>query len=197
MRIILASNNAHKLTECRRIIPHHTIDLPSSLGEQFYFDEQGSTFVDNAFGKARACWQLIGTRFPVLADDSGISVDALNGRPGLYSARYGREQGISSTDDAGRTALLLQELGDTQNRRARYLCAAVLLINNERFFIAQESWEGMIARDISTGTHGFGYDPIFIPDGLTITAADIDDTHKDTLSHRGKALRALPILWRQ
>ena len=210
LTVILASNNAHKLAEMRRILPHITIVSPGDVvseGAGFSVEENGATYMENAMLKARACWELTRGAYPVLADDSGIAVTALGGAPGLYSARYGSDAGVGAGDDQGRNALLLRELGartsgsaggeagESGDRSAHYVCAAVLVCGEERFFTAQERWDGVIAPAPSAGRGGFGYDPIFIPRGLSCTVAEITDDEKDKLSHRGKAVRALAPLW--
>lgn len=172
----------------------------------------------NALGKARHCLQLISSRYPVLADDSGICVDALGGAPGVRSARFGRGRGVVS--DEGRNALLLKRLiavGATAvpappvatsdegapiprvtadavsvpTRAACYVCAAVIIDPRQRIVAVQERWDGCIAAAPSVGQRGFGYDPIFVPAEATVTVAELGDEEKDRYSHRGKAFRAL------
>jgi XTP/dITP diphosphohydrolase len=123
-------------------------------------------------------------------------VDALGGRPGIYSARYGGEDGAKLTS-AERNSLLLKELGDSPNRTARFVCAMALLLGEDRFFIAQETFEGEIVRK-AHGTGGFGYDPILNLPRLSRTVADLSDVEKNLFSHRGKAGRMIAtILARQ
>ena len=154
-------------------------------------EETGSTFLENALIKARALSDLVnahGTTMPVIADDSGLCVDALGGRPGIYSARYG-EGGTVGTQ----TRLLLGELGDNPNRRARFVCAMVLLFRADRFFAVQETLEGEIVRE-ARGEGGFGYDPILHLPEFGRTVAELSEAEKNRISHRGKAGRAIAKL---
>jgi XTP/dITP diphosphohydrolase len=194
MTIWLASGNAHKKKEIAAILPSHTIKIPKDANIDFDPDETGSTFSENAMIKARALFDIV--KEPVIADDSGICVEALDGRPGIYSARYGSidlygSENGKKLDDAERNALLIQELanselGNHQNRKAHFVCAMVLLINPDRFFIVQETLEGELIQS-EKGSGGFGYDPIlFIPEkGKTV--AELSDEEKNEISHRGKA----------
>ncbi len=150
--------------------------------------ETGATFVDNALLKARYAARQTG--LPALADDSGIEVDALGGRPGVYSARYAGE-GASDRQNLDK---MLEELrGVPADRRtARYQCVIALTCNaeDEQPLIAIGSWEGSIV-EAPRGSGGFGYDPIFVPRGLEVTAAQLTPEQKNEISHRGKAVRAL------
>lgn len=194
--IVIATNNQHKVRELTRILPSCTILTPGQLGIHFAYPERGRTFMANALGKARHCRQLTPPRYPVLADDSGVCVEALQGRPGVHSARFGRARGISGKDDAGRNALLLRRLtaagAHTAARRAaHYVCAAVLIDAAQRVVAIQDRWDGCIAPAPSAGARGFGYDPIFIPHEAALTVAELSDAEKDRYSHRGKAFRAV------
>ncbi|MCH7655725.1 MAG: RdgB/HAM1 family non-canonical purine NTP pyrophosphatase [Chloroflexi bacterium] len=196
-RLLLATNNAHKVRELRRLLGHLGLDLltPDDVGLSLDVVEDGDTYEANALAKARAFADASG--LPALADDSGIEVDALGGRPGLHSARYGG----SGLTDEGRVALLLRELADVGDgeRTARY--RAVLAVaspatgsaaRSER--TAEGSCEGTIAR-VGDGAHGFGYDPVFVVPALGVTMARLTDEEKDAISHRGNAARAMaPIL---
>ncbi len=183
MTIWLASGNAHKKKEIAAVFPEHTVKIPKDAGLDFDPDETGSTFSENAMIKAKALFDIV--KEPVIADDSGICVEALDGRPGIYSARYGSEGGKKLTD-AERNALLVKELGNNPNRKARFVCAMVLFINPDRFFIVQETLEGELVQS-EKGSGGFGYDPIlFIPEkGMTV--AELSEEEKNQISHRGKA----------
>jgi XTP/dITP diphosphohydrolase len=192
MTIWLASGNAHKKKEIAAIFPDHTIKIPKDAGIAFDPDETGSTFSENTMIKAKALYDIV--KEPVIADDSGICVEALGGRPGIYSARYGSEDG-KKLGDGERNALLVKELGDNPNRKAHFVCAMVLLINPDRFFIVQETMEGeLIASEKGSG--GFGYDPIlYIPEkGKTV--AELSDDEKNRISHRGKAGKLIGELLR-
>ena len=150
-------------------------------------------------GKAGTLWKMLPEKyrrrdrnpesapFAVIADDSGICVDALDGRPGVYSARYGSE----SISDGERNALLLEEMKGVERRGAHYVCCMVAILGTDHFGVAQETWHGEIAQAPSEGTGGFGYDPIFYLPDRGLTVADIDDAEKDAISHRGKASRRI------
>jgi XTP/dITP diphosphohydrolase len=192
MTIWFATGNAHKKQELAAILTGHCIRIPAEAAAPelrgFNPEETDRSFLENALIKARALYRLAAE--PVIADDSGLCVDALDGRPGVYSSRYGGEGG-KKLGDGDRNALLLRELGDSPNRRARFVCAMVLLYTPDRFFIAQETLEGEIVWDRGRGSGGFGYDPIlYLPD-RGCTAAELSEAEKNRLSHRGKAGRAI------
>jgi len=191
MTIWFATGNAHKKRELQAILPGLVIRTPGDAGMAFDPDETGSTFLDNALIKARALFDLV--REPVIADDSGICVDVLAGRPGVLSARYGSENG-RKIDSAERNALLLREVGDAETRAARFVCAMVLPLSPDRFFVAQETLEGEIIRE-QRGTGGFGYDPVLYLPERGLTVAELPDAEKNAVSHRGKAgIRLAAIL---
>ena len=183
MTIWFATGNAHKKKELAAILPGHAVRIPAEAGIAFDPDETGKTFLDNALIKARELYALV--RAPVIADDSGLCVDALGGRPGVLSARYGSENG-GKIESAQRNELLLRELGDASDRRARFVCSMVLMLSADRFFIAQETFEGTIVAE-SRGSGGFGYDPILFLPEFSKTVAELSDAEKNRLSHRGKA----------
>jgi XTP/dITP diphosphohydrolase len=188
MIIYLATNNAHKIAELEGILTGHilkTADFPYSAPE-----ETGKSFAENALIKARSLYELV--RAPVLADDSGLCVDALNGAPGIYSARYGSAGG-AALSDTQRNSLLLSELGGTTQRSARFVCAMALLLSADRFFLVQETLEGCIL-DAPRGGCGFGYDPIVYLPSLKRTVAELSASEKNLLSHRAKAGRAIAAL---
>ncbi|AEF84397.1 non-canonical purine NTP pyrophosphatase, RdgB/HAM1 family [Treponema primitia ZAS-2] len=192
MTIWFATGNAHKKGELSAILPGHTIRIPADLGIPFDPDETGSTFAENALIKATALYTLVSARFPgepVLADDSGLCVDALDGRPGIYSARYG-STGDKKLEAHERNALLLQELGDNPRRTARFVCSMALILGPDRFFIAQETLEGELIRE-GRGSAGFGYDPILYIPSYSRTVAELSEEEKNLISHRGKAGRAI------
>lgn len=198
MRILLATNNGHKAREIQQIDPGVYVLTPKELGIRFTHEETGDTFAANAWGKAHALRQLMlqlsdaadAAIDAVLADDSGICVDALDGRPGLYSARYGiNHPSYPAGNDAERNALLLSEMEGIANRSARYVCSVAAIIDTNRFICAEDILEGEIALQPSQGSGGFGYDPIFFLPELGCTAADISAEEKHRISHRGKAVR--------
>jgi XTP/dITP diphosphohydrolase len=209
MTIWFATGNAHKKAELSAILKTHGVDcrllIPKDAGLDFDPEETGTSFHENALLKANELHTLLDESRPalfspgdpIIADDSGICVDALDGRPGIYSARYA---GVMSNaqkmiliskklESSERNSLLLDELGDAPDRRARFVCAMVLMYNPDRFFIAQETMEGEIVKNMeqAKGAGGFGYDPIlFIPE-LRRTVAELSEEEKNTISHRGKA----------
>jgi XTP/dITP diphosphohydrolase len=187
--MVLASGNAGKLRELRQLLANLDIDLVAQ-GELGVSDaeETGATFVENALLKARHAARATG--LPALADDSGLCVDALDGAPGLYSARYAGSHG----DHAANNARLLHELQGlpAHERGAYFICVMVLLqhAGDPAPLIAEGRWHGRIL-DAPRGEHGFGYDPLFLPDDQTLSAAELDATLKNRLSHRGQALARL------
>jgi len=186
MNIWFATNNTHKKAELSAIL-NKELKIPSEENLSFNPDETGTTFCENALIKARALKKLIGGNEPVIADDSGLCVDALGGRPGVLSARYGMENG-QKLASGQQNIMLLDEVGDAPNRSARFVCAMVLLFSNDRFFIVQETLEGeLVKKSDIKGDGGFGYDPIFWIPSLGRTLAELSLEEKNTLSHRGKA----------
>ncbi len=188
-RILLATGNPGKLRELRAILAGLPVELvgprEAGLGEPPEVEETGATFLDNARAKARAYAAWSG--LPALADDSGLEVDALGGAPGVHSARYA---GPGASDQANLAKLLAELRGVPPERRtARFRCAAVL-VDGAREWHAEAAWPGHIL-DAPRGTGGFGYDPVFLPDGWTRTSAEVDAATKDAASHRGRAFRAL------
>ena len=194
MKAVLASSNAGKLRELAAILSPLGYELvtQSSLGIDTP-PETGTTFAENALLKARHAARLSG--LAAIADDSGIEVDALNGRPGVYSARYAGE---GATDLANLQKMLHELRGVPPDRRsARYQCviAFVRSADDPAPLIAHGSWEGRVLT-APRGTGGFGYDPIFQPIGLDVTAAELSADEKNARSHRGEALRVLARLLR-
>lgn len=186
--LLLATQNPGKLAEMRLLaegLPFRVLG-PRELGIEDAPDETGSTFVENAVLKARHYARLSGRL--TVADDSGLSVDALGGGPGLYSARFGGE----GASDADRNALLLEKLEDvpTAGRRARFTSAVAVARGDEVLFQAEESVEGLIA-DGLRGSNGFGYDPLFFYPPFGRTFGEIPHEEKDRVSHRGKAFARL------
>jgi XTP/dITP diphosphohydrolase len=148
--------------------------------------ETGATFAENALLKAREAVRHTG--LPAVADDSGLTVDALNGMPGVLSARWSGRHG----DDAANTALLLGQLADVPDGRrgAAFVCAAAVVTPDGAERVLERSWRGQVVRE-GRGSNGFGYDPVFLPDGLERTAAELTAAEKDARSHRGQAFAAL------
>ncbi|MEW6566041.1 MAG: RdgB/HAM1 family non-canonical purine NTP pyrophosphatase [Spirochaetota bacterium] len=190
MKFWLATNNEHKKRELEAIFSGHTLVTPGSVGLVFDPEESGSTFLENTLIKARALYDLV--HEPVLADDSGLCIDALDGRPGIYSARYGSTNG-KKLESWERNELLLKEMEQITNRKARFICSMVLLFSHDRFFVVQETLEGEIIRE-SRGSGGFGYDPILYIPEQGCTVAELSEDAKNRISHRGKAGRAVAQL---
>ncbi|MCL2443033.1 MAG: RdgB/HAM1 family non-canonical purine NTP pyrophosphatase [Treponema sp.] len=186
MNIWFATNNNHKNEELQAIL-NRELKIPSNEGLTFNPVESGSTFIENTLIKARELHKLLENKNPVIADDSGLCVDALGGRPGVHSAYYGY------TDDKKLTSheqniMLLNELGDNPNRSARFVCSMVLYLSNDRFYLIQETLEGKIVqKNDMRGDGGFGYDPIFFLPEFNRTLAELSAEEKNTISHRGKA----------
>ena len=188
-RLVLATGNAGKLREMRAILAPWQVDVrPQSEFTGGAADETGLSFVENAILKARFAAGAAG--LPAIADDSGLEVDALDGAPGIRSARYAGP----GADDASNNARLLAELDTVPDagRGARYRCAMVYLRGplDASPVLCQASWEGRIAR-LPRGSGGFGYDPLFLVGEGQTTAAELDPERKNRESHRGQALRAL------
>ncbi|MDR0465095.1 MAG: RdgB/HAM1 family non-canonical purine NTP pyrophosphatase [Treponema sp.] len=193
MNIWFATNNAHKKEELEAILKF-SLKIPSDCGLFFNPEETGTTFCDNALLKARELQKLLGRNEPVISDDSGLCVDALNGRPGVLSARYGNENGVKLTS-LQKNIKLLDELGNTQDRSARFVCAMVFLLSADRFFLVQETIEGeIVKKNEMRGEGGFGYDPIFLVKEYGRTLAELSSEDKNAISHRGKAGKRIALL---
>jgi XTP/dITP diphosphohydrolase len=188
-RVVLASANAGKQREFAALLRELGLELllQSSLGIEGA-EEAGTTFEANALLKARHAARV--SALPALADDSGLAVDALDGRPGVWSARYA---GPAATDEENNSKLLA-ELAQARPtvRSARYVCVLAFVRSAEDPdpVLARGDWEGEIAA-APAGTHGFGYDPLFVPRGMTLHAAELDPATKNRLSHRGQAAAEL------
>jgi XTP/dITP diphosphohydrolase len=189
-RLLLASANPGKLRELRAILRGLPVALvglaDTGAGEPPEVAETGATFLDNALEKARAYAAWSG--LAAVADDSGLEVDALGGAPGVHSARYAGE---GAGDRANLDELLAELAGVPPERRtARFRCAAVLVDRDLGEWHAEGTWEGRLLEG-PRGTGGFGYDPVFVPDGWDRTSAEVDPATKDAASHRGRAFRTL------
>ncbi|MEV4801168.1 RdgB/HAM1 family non-canonical purine NTP pyrophosphatase [Nonomuraea sp. NPDC049421] len=190
MKIVLATRNAGKIAELRRILDGFDIvgleEFPS-IGE---VAETGVTFEENALLKAHAVAQ--GSGLPAVADDSGLCVDVLNGMPGVFSARWAGRHG----DDQANLELLLAQISDVPEDKltAHFACAAALALPSGEYRVASGTLPGRLVRT-PRGTNGFGYDPILVPEGEERTTAEMAPEEKDAISHRGRAFRALaPIV---
>ena len=187
MKVVLASKNKHKLVEISKITEKFGIELvlQSELGVDIDVEETGTTFEENSYQKAEAVMKATG--LPALADDSGIAVDALNGEPGIYSARYGFDE---SLDDWGRLLLLLkntEHVPDGQ-RQAQFVCVITLVTPEGQIVQARGEIHGELTRE-ARGENGFGYDPIFYYPPLGKTTAELSSEEKNQVSHRANALK--------
>lgn len=187
MKVVLASKNKHKLEEISQITEKFGMELvlESDLGVDIDVEETGSTFEENSFLKAEAVMKATG--LPALADDSGIAVDALNGEPGIYSARYGFDE---SLDDWGRLQLLLKntEQVPDERRQAKFVCVITLVPPQQEIIQARGEVHGMLLRT-PAGQGGFGYDPIFYYPPLGKSLAELTPEEKNQVSHRANALQ--------
>ena len=210
MKIYLATGNKNKKREMVELLPDHEIVIPSDENIEFDPDETGTTFYENSLIKAKALYDIV--HYPVIADDSGICVDALGGSPGIYSSRYagpgfmhGKPDGtkisqeeqniflIQQTNDAIKNGNLPQMPYLNGTRSCHYTCAMVLYAGPDRLFVAQETFEGALIEDIKNqaGSGGFGYDPIVFLPQYNKTVAQLTADEKNAISHRGKAVRAI------
>ncbi len=191
MRLVLATRNAHKVGELQAILGR-LLDgivlepLPDAAPDPV---EDGESFAENALIKARSAAAFTG--LPAIADDSGIAVEALDGAPGIHSARY-----AGTRDDRDNLELLLANLGDAADRRAAFWCAAALVLPRDPDeeppveLVETRGWPGNVLR-APAGAGGFGYDPIFVPEGETRSAAELSAAEKNAVSHRARAFGAL------
>ena len=188
MKVVLASKNKHKLIEISKITEQFGFELvmESELGLDIDVEETGSSFEENSFLKADAVMKATG--LPALADDSGIAVDALNGEPGIYSARYGFGD---SLDDWGRLKLLLKNTEQVPDgkRQAQFVCVITMVTPDGNVIQARGEIHGELLRE-PRGENGFGYDPIFYYPPLGMTTAQMSPEDKNRVSHRANALRA-------
>ena len=184
MRFVLATHNPGKLREMGEILKDFGIEVvsPRDLGITVDVEETGTTFAENAMLKAKAICQAAG--LPAIADDSGLCVDALNGAPGVYSARYGGE----GLDDKGRYLLLLSSLRGAPTRAAHFACAVACAFPNGDTLTAEGRCDGSIAY-APLGDGGFGYDPVFLLPGTGKTFGQLSQEEKSAVSHRGRALK--------
>lgn len=184
MKLILASNNAKKIIELRELLADMGVEVLSQreAGCVFEVDETGTTFEENAYLKAKAVTDYTG--LPAVADDSGLAVDALGGAPGVYSARFG---GAECRSDEDRLNLLLKKMEAEEQRTARFVSCIACTFPNGDILRARGECEGAILR-APRGSGGFGYDPIFLPEGSEQSMAEMAAEEKNRISHRGKAL---------
>ena len=210
MKIYLATGNKNKKREIQQILPNHEILIPSDEGIAFDPDETGSTFYENSIIKAKTLYDIV--HAPVIADDSGICVDALGGAPGIYSARYAGPEYMQGRPDGKKipqeeqNVFLIEQLNQAVKsgklpkgeylhgeRSCHYTCSMVLYLGNDRIYVCQETFEGTLINSIEeqAGDGGFGYDPIvFLPE-YNKTVAQLSADEKNAISHRGKATKIL------
>ena len=200
MKVVMASNNAHKIAELRAILSAYGLDVVSQreAGVHVEPEETGTTFAENALIKAETICKACG--LPTIADDSGLCVDALNGAPGVYSARYAGEHG----NDAANNEKLMAEMQNVPvgQRAAKFVSAVCLILPDGRELVVTGECPGSVALT-PAGDNGFGYDPLFIPDAVGLpgggtvpntahrTYAELADAEKDAISHRGRAMEKL------
>jgi len=185
-RLLLATRNPGKLVELQRMLTAFDVVGLADVPQFPEAPETGATFAENALAKARDA--AAATGLPSVADDSGLAVDALNGMPGVLSARWSGRHG----DDRANLELLLAQVGDVPDERrgAAFVCAAALVVPGGPETVVHGAWTGRLTR-APRGTNGFGYDPIFVPEGETRTSAELSAAEKDAASHRARALQAL------
>lgn len=201
--IILATGNAHKIREISQILS----GIPFLTLEDFEIkskvEENGSSFFENAKIKAKHYYKMLQKQgapepFAVLSEDSGLCVDALGGAPGILSSRYGMDritEKEQKEDPYWQLSLLLKEMQGKLNRKARFICSALLYLQHETLVFSQAIWEGEIIQNMAQGMNGFGYDPIFYLPAREKSSAELSSEEKNTLSHRARALKALrPVL---
>jgi XTP/dITP diphosphohydrolase len=193
MKLVLATRNSHKATELKRILEELDLDCELLTVADFpdapEVEETETTFEGNALLKARALAKFTG--LAAIADDSGICVDALDGNPGVLSARW---SGATENVDQANLELVLEQISevDERNRGAHFMCAAVAVFPDGTELIATGKMHGSLLRK-PQGSNGFGYDPIFVPTGFTKTTAEMSASEKDAISHRGIALKDLAL----
>lgn len=190
-RLLLATRNKGKIEEFRRILDALAPGEIELVGLETFpnlhdVEEDGATFEENALKKARE--MSLATGLPAIADDSGLCVDALGGDPGIYSARWAGSHG----DDSANTAKVLEQMRDIPDdkRSAHFMCVAALYLPDGRSHCEEGRFDGWLLHQ-PIGEFGFGYDPIFRPEGLSISSAQMSAEEKDEISHRGKSLRAI------
>lgn len=194
VQLVLATRNAKKLAELDRLLAGAGLDVEilgsDAFGDLPEIEETGSTFAENSLIKARAVSTHTG--LIAIADDSGLCVDALDGQPGIYSARWAGE---GATDESN-LDLVLEQIRDVEpaHRTAHFACAAALVLPSGEEYVVHGQVNGVLLTQ-RRGEGGFGYDPIFLPDGFDATTAEMNPEQKDAISHRGQAMRALvPVI---
>lgn len=189
MKLIIASNNKHKVCEIKQILAERFDEILSlsEAGVVHETVEDGKTFMENALKKAREISSITGCA--ALADDSGLCVDALGGEPGIFSARYAGEESAELRDEAN-IRLLLNNLQGSEDRRAHFTCAMALVYPDGNEVIAEGYMRGEILTE-KRGANGFGYDPVFLPEGESSAVAQMSESKKNEISHRANAIKLL------
>jgi len=190
-RVIVASNNEHKIVEIKEILSKYSLEVVSlkEAGIDIDVEENGTTFMENAYIKASEIYKLAPDAM-VLADDSGLMVDALGGAPGVYSARFAGEHGNYKKNNEKLLELLKGK--PITDRNAKFVCAMVLIVNENRIIKVEGNVKGVII-DEERGQNGFGYDPLFFVPEYEMTFAEMDGDTKNLISHRGRALEELEV----
>jgi XTP/dITP diphosphohydrolase len=185
-KIIFASRNSGKIKEVKDILSDTAFEIVSllDLNDDENIIEDGMTFEENAIKKVSHVFNKY--KIPVIADDSGLVVDQLNGEPGVFSSRY---SGLNATDTQNNIKLIEELKHLPEPHHARYICSAVYY-NGEEYLTTEGEERGIISLN-AKGTHGFGYDPLFIPENYSVTMAELDPSEKNKISHRGKAFNEL------
>jgi len=193
MNLLFASQNRHKRDELEHLITPHTLSMPNELDIDYYYEETADTLIENSLGKAMHLHKL--SNKITIADDTGLFVDALNGNPGVHTARYGEDVFNRPLTSLEQCEYLLENIRHVkdEHRSARFICTIALVISPHRFYLFTQSIEGMITT-ATVGTDGFGYDPIFYVPSVSRTLSQIPITKKNEISHRGKATRDMLIM---
>lgn len=188
-RLIVASNNAKKIKEIKQILEKYHIEVVSlkEAGINIDVEEDGNTFIENSYKKASEIYKVVKDSM-VLADDSGLAVDCLDGAPGIYSARFAGEHGNDKKNNEKLLELLKDKMDE--ERKAKFVCAIALIISDDKVVKVQGEIEGRII-DEERGNNGFGYDPLFYVPEYRMTFAEMDSELKNSISHRAKALKKI------
>lgn len=192
VKLYFASGNDHKKKEMSRLLGGYELTLPKE--EDIYFDpvEDGKTFIDNAVIKAETLYREV--HAPVLSDDSGLCVEALGGKPGIHTQRYGEEELGRKLSDEEKYLFLLKNMEGKKNRQAVFACALCLYLSPTRIYVIQEESRGEITLSPVKGDGGFGYDPVFYNSECARVVSTLSEGEKDLYSHRGKAARIMKLI---
>jgi XTP/dITP diphosphohydrolase len=190
--LIVASNNPNKIREIKQILSQYPMRILSmgEIGVNIDVDEDGTTFMQNAYKKAKSVYDFLGRRFMVLADDSGLMVKGLDGDPGVHSARFAGEHGNDEKNNEKLLRLLKNK--NTDSRMAKFLCAMVLILETDKMIEVQGEIKGVICKE-ERGNNKFGYDPLFYVPEYGMTFGEMPAKLKNSISHRAKALEKLKI----